>query len=449
MSINVLMVDDDSRTRESLGLALEQDGYEVSLAGSGEEAINLLTNSSIDVLVTDVKMKKVGGFELLDFVMENFPEIAVIMMTGFGTIESAVEAMRKGAYDYLVKPVDIEKLNLVIQKAAKTQELYKENARLKEELKEKYSFGNMIGRSSKIMELLRDIKYVAATDATVLIEGESGTGKELAANDIHYNSMRSDKPLVKVNCAALAEGVIESELFGHERGAFSGAMKQTKGRFERADKGTLFLDEIGDLSAGTQVKLLRVLQDGEFERVGGTEPIKVNVRLIAATNQNLQNLIAESKFREDLFYRLKVVSVIVPPLRERIDDIPLLAHHFLEMFCDKHGKKNKVVSKAAINLLMEYKWMGNVRELMNCIESMVVLSRKPVIGVEDLPSQIITREEDELITVSTGASMKEIEKLAILKTLAAVKGNKSQAAEILGIGLKTLYRRLDEYQTDL
>jgi DNA-binding NtrC family response regulator len=449
MAISLLVVDDDDITRESLGLALEQDGYEVTLASSGKEAINILKETPVDVLITDIKMKRTGGFELLEFVMNYKQETAVIMVTGFGTIESAVEAMKKGAYDYIVKPIDIEKLNLIIQKAVKTQLVYKENVRLRQELKEKYSFRNTIGRSSKILSLNRDVEYMAATDATVLIEGESGTGKELVANDIHYNSQRADKPLIKVNCAALSEGVIESELFGHEKEAFTGAVRRQIGRFERADGGTLFLDEVGDLSLSTQVKLLRALQEGEIERVGGTDPIKVNVRLIAATNQNLQDLISEGKFREDLYYRLKVVCINIPPLRERVEDIPLLINHFLEKFCTTHNKEIKGISMEAMNLMMKYSWKGNVRELMNCVESMVVMSRRPIIEADDLPHNIINFDADgEKISIPTGTSMREIEKIAILKTLAAVKGNKSQAADILGIGLKTLYRRLEEYGAD-
>lgn len=445
MPLNVLVVDDDKNTRESLAACLKDDGYEPVLAEDGAKAIRIMREEIIDVVVSDVRMEKGSGFDVLDFVRKSSPETAVIMITAFGDIPSAVDAVKRGAYDYLTKPIDIEKLNLIIQKAVKSQRLLSENIRLKQQLKERFALSSIIGKSAKIQKVLADIERIAPTDATVLISGETGAGKELVAKAIHYNSPRFHRPLLKVDCSALAEGIIESELFGHEKGAFTGAWRQKRGRFELAEGGTLFLDEIGDLSRLTQVKLLRLLQDQEFERVGSTQTIKVNVRLVAASNKDLKKEIEEGLFREDLYYRLKVVSIDLPPLRERVEDITLLASYFLEQANERYHKEVKKFSPGAMNMMMRYTWPGNIRELKNCIEGLVIMSSKDTIDLEDLPAPIKQVEDKESVTLSLGSPMRELEKQAILKTLAMVKGNKHRAAQLLGIGIKTLYRRLNEY----
>ena len=447
MNIRVLVVEDDDNTRESLAIALKQDGYEPVLAPDGETGFTILKEEVVDVVVSDVRMGKVSGFDLLEYISSHCPETAVIMITGYGTIPSAVKAMKKGAYDYLTKPIDIEKLNLVIQKAVKSQRLVVENRRLKQQLKERFSLNSIVGRFPKIQKILADLERIGPSEAPVIILGETGTGKELIARAIHYNSLRCDKPFIKLDCSALAEGIIESELFGHEKGSFTGAWKQRRGRFEIADGGTLFLDEAGNLSPAIQVKLLRVLEDQELERVGGTQTIKVNVRLISASSKDLKKEMEAGRFREDLYYRLKVVTIEIPPLRERVEDIHLLAHHFLEQACLKYGKAVRDISAKAMSLMMKYSWPGNVRELKHCIESLVIMSEGASIQEADLPANLMGLGQEERLTFKLGSPLSEIEKVIILKTLAQVKGNKVRAAETLGIGLKTLYRRLEEYQS--
>ncbi|RMF88543.1 MAG: sigma-54-dependent Fis family transcriptional regulator [Nitrospinota bacterium] len=448
MAVTVLIVEDDENTRKSLGMALEEDGYLVRLASSAEAALKVLQEEIVDAVITDIVMGKMSGMDLLDYIFHNKIDTVVIVVTGYGTIESAVEAMRKGAYDYITKPIDIEKLSLLIQKGVASQQLVLENKALKQQLRDRFSLTNIVGKSPAVQRLLYQIEQVAATDVTVLIRGESGTGKELIAEAIHYNSLRADKPLIKVNCGIFAEGVVESELFGHERGAFTGAVRQKKGRFELADQGTLFLDEVGELTPSVQVKLLRVLQDQVFERVGGTASIAVDVRLLAATNKDLEREVAEGRFREDLYYRLNVVSVEVPPLRDRVEDIPLLADYFLEVLNRKYQKQVTGLSREALQCLLHYPWPGNVRELRNCLESLVVMAKRGRIEVEDLPSHIRGDPGLQKIRFSPGTSLQEIEKEAILRTLHLVGGNKTKAAQLLGIGVKTLYRRLKEYQIE-
>jgi DNA-binding NtrC family response regulator len=446
---SLLLVDDDHTTLESLGSALKEEGFRIKLAASGEEAIRLLGEGPPDALVTDVMMGSVSGMQLLDYTMAHHPETAVVVVTGFATVESAVEAMRKGAYDYLTKPIDLDKLSLVIRKALEANQLLLENRRLRQELQKRFSFGQLTAKSATMQQVLERIERVAFTDVTVLIEGESGTGKELIASAIHYNSPPRDGPLVKVSCVSLAETLIESELFGHERGAFTGATSRRRGRFEQADGGTLFLDEVGDFPLSIQVKLLRVIQERAFERVGGEETLTVDVRLIAATNRDLEALIREGRFREDLFYRLNVVSIKVPPLRERPDDIPPLVHRFLEEFRDLHRTQAQSISPKALNALMAYNWPGNVRELRNCLESLVVLVQGSVIELSDIPEHIRSGSEHEKVAFPIGTSLREVEKTYVLRTLASLGGNKSATAEKLGIGLKTLYRRLEEYGVQL
>jgi len=441
----VLIVEDDQSSREALAKALSEEGMEVVTAASGEEAIDRLRLTPTDVIVSDVMMGRVSGMDLLTYVQEHYADTAVILVTGHGTIDSAVEAMRRGAYDYVTKPIDLDRLELLVKRAHRKQSLVRENRDLRQELKRRFSVAGIVGQSAAMRRVLEQVEQVACTNATVLILGESGTGKELVATAIHHNSQRADSRMVKVNCAALPESLIESELFGHERGAFTGAHRSRKGRFELADKGTLFLDEIGDLSLTTQVKLLRAIQEREIERVGGQTPIPVDVRLIAATNQDLSQALAAGKFREDLYYRLRVITVEIPPLRERPGDVGLLLDHFLTVFCTEHGKSVKGFSSASRSKLCSYHWPGNVRELRNLVESLVVTCRGDEITVQGLPDAIAPHREAPTLTVPMGKSIGHVERLYTLKTLELVGGNKSRAAKVLGIGKKTLYRRLHEY----
>ncbi|MBI5500968.1 MAG: sigma-54-dependent Fis family transcriptional regulator [Deltaproteobacteria bacterium] len=443
--IAVMVVDDDRSTVENLSAALTESGHRVVPALDGAEAIRKLENERVDVVVTDVRMGGTSGLDVLEHVRRKFPETAVILATGYATIESAVEAVRKGAYDYLSKPIDMDRLELLIEKAAKTQRLVSENVRLRSEVRQKYAFSNVIGPSPPMQEIFARVEQIARTDATVLIQGESGTGKELIASAIHYRSRRAEGPLIKVSCVALADGLIESELFGHERGAFTGAVRGRKGRIELADGGTLFLDEIGDLSLPTQLKLLRVLQEREIERVGSATTIPVDIRLVVATNKNLEEEVKSGRFREELYYRVRVVTLWVPALRDRREDIPALLHHFLAQFNAAHGKDVRGFSNAALRRLTGWRWPGNVRELHNTVESLVVLARNPEVGVDDLPAAIRDADEEPTLAVRIGAPLDEIERQAILATLRHAGDNKARAARILGISKKTLYRKLYEY----
>ena len=442
----MLVADDDATSLVNLEGALRESGYAVVSASSGADAIAKLKAEPIDVIVSDVRMENLSGMDVLDHVAAHSPETAVILVTGYGTIESAVEAMRKGAYDYLSKPVDINKLELLIVKAVQNQKLLSENMRLKRQLSEKYSFGNIVGRSTPMRRIFREIEQVARTSATVLIRGESGTGKELFASALHHHSSRAGGPLVKINCVALVENLIESELFGHEKGAFTGAYKTRKGRIEMANGGSLFLDEIGDLGQSTQLKLLRVLQEREIERVGSNVSIPVDVRVIGATNKDLEREVAEGRFREELYYRIKVISIDIPPLRDRAEDIPLLMDYFVRTFNREHGKEVQGFSPAAVRAMVRHAWPGNVRELRNIVESLVVLARKPIIEEGDLPQDLLEQSEgNPTLIVPVGVQLCEAERQVILGTLRLTGGNKSRAARILGIGKKTLYRKLKEY----
>jgi len=443
--INVLVAEDDELTRASLKVALEQDGFSVTVVPDGAAAIAKLKRTSFDVAVFDVMMGDVSGLDVLDFATQQRPDIAVIMVTGYATVEIAVEAMKRGAHDFLTKPIDIEKLSLLIHRCVKNQRLAVENRRLRDELRDRFSVGKIIGKSPRMLELFGEIERVAETDATVLLRGESGVGKELCANAIHYHGPRHDKPMIKVACASLGAGVLESELFGHVRGAFTGALKDRAGRFEQADGGTLFLDEIGDLDANTQVKLLRALQERRFERVGGNETIHVDVRLIAATNRDLEAAIAAGQFREDLYYRLNVVTIYAPALREHPSDIPILVETFLRQFAERHNKQVDRIAKPALAAMSSYGWPGNVRELRNCVESMVVSVRGRCVDVADLPAHLTSNDAGQRFEVVVGTPLDEVERELILRTVAVVGGNKAKAARLLGIGLKTLYRRLEDY----
>jgi len=442
----ILVAEDDPTTRESLGRAMAQAGYRTLQAADGPTALALLRKEPVDVLVTDLKMPGMDGLALLERVRADFPDVIVIFLTAFATVDLAVEAMKKGAYDFLTKPVHLDKLELLLRHALEARRLSEENRELKRHLRAASALERLLGRSVALQRLREIIQQVAATDAAVLILGESGTGKELVAHAIHEGSGRASGPLVKVSCAALPEGLLESELFGHERGAFTGARELRRGRFELAHGGTLFLDEVGDLSPATQAKLLRVLQEQEFERVGGTRTIHVDVRLIAATNRDLEGLVAEGAFREDLYYRLNVVPIRVPSLRERVEDIPLLAGHFLRTSAQRWGKPVPEVTPEALALLCRYPWPGNVRELQHAMESLVVFSRGTPIGPEDLPAAIRgERLGADPPDRPSGASLRDLERQAIARTLVATGGNRRKAAEVLGIGLKTLYRKIHEF----
>ncbi len=441
----LLIVDDDHVTLDLLSEVLTREGYEIQTALSGEEAILKANETFFDIVITDIRMGNKDGMEVLRAFKKVSPETTVIMITAFGSIDTAIEAIREGAFDYISKPFKLEEITLTIKKALEQRRLIEENRLFRQELIEKYHFKNVIGRTSQMLQVYKTIAKVANTKSTVLLYGERGTGKELIARSIHYNSSRNTKPFIPVDCGSLVETLMESELFGHVRGAFTGAQTTKRGLIEEADGGTLFLDEISNLSLQTQAKLLRFLQEHEIKRVGGVENIKVDVRIIAATNRPLEPLVKSGRFREDLFDRLNVVSITLPPLRERKDDIPLLASYFLNKYSEENGKKISHLSPEALEILTQYSWPGNVRELEHTIERAVILTRNPIILPEDLPRKILeevkemTKEgPEELLT------LKEMEKRYVLKVLQETKGNKKKASEILGIDRTTLYRILEK-----
>jgi DNA-binding NtrC family response regulator len=445
MKYNILVVDDEKNIREGLGKVLELDGYAVLLAAGGTQALDILSRGEVDLVITDLKMPGLSGEEVLRRAAELAPSIPVIILTGYGTIENAVQAMKDGAYDYLTKPVNMDRLSLLVQRALSTRELMLQHRAMQEELQKRGQFSNIIGKSEAMSKIFEVVQQVAPSRASVLITGESGVGKEMIADALHYNSPRKDKALIKVHCAALTETLLESELFGHERGAFTGAVARKRGRFELAHLGTIFLDEIGEISQNVQIKLLRVLQDKTFERVGGEETVEVDTRVIAATNRDLKAAIQQGEFREDLYYRLNVVNIHIPPLRERKEDIPLLIAAFVKEFAGENGKSIEAVEPKARMILYGYPWPGNVRELRNCLESAVVMCKSNIITVDDLPPHIHTEAREDYLRVAAGATLAEIEKEAIRATLALQNGNKTRAAEVLGIGRKTLHRKLQEY----
>ncbi len=448
MKLGVLVVDDEKNIREGLGRALELDGYDVSLAADGEDALQNIQKGTIDLVITDLKMPRMSGEELLKTVAARYPNIPVIVLTGHGTIENAVNAMRMGAYDFITKPVNLDHLSMLVKRALGNRMLALEHQALKEEverLENKRRYSQIIGKSTAMQKVFDLINQVAPTRASVLITGESGVGKELVADSIHHLSDRKNGPFIKVHCAALSENLLESELFGHERGSFTGAVSQKKGRFELADGGTIFLDEIGEISHTVQVKLLRVLQEKTFERVGGEKSIEVDVRVISATNRDLRAEIEAGRFREDLFYRLNIVNIAIPPLRERKEDIPLLIAGFLSEFSRENNKTIKGIDPKARSALYNYRWPGNIRELRNTLESAVVLAKGDIITLDDLPPILRREDEHGFIRLDLGITMAEAEKEIIRQTLYFTKNNKSRAAEILGIGRKTLHRKLDEY----
>ena len=444
----ILVVDDDVAHRTMLKAHLGGEGYEIVEADDGDVAIHLAREREIDLVLLDLKMKRVGGMEALAAIQEAKPALPVIIITAFSSVENAVEAMKKGAFDYVTKPVDAAELALTVARALSFERLQQENTALKERLGEKFDFGNIIGSSRPMRELFETLALVAPSDATVLITGESGTGKELVANAVHQNSPRSGDPFVKVNCAALHENLLESELFGHEKGAFTGALEARKGRFELAHKGTLFLDEIGDMSPTTQAKILRVLQEGEFERLGGTKTIRVDVRLIAATHRNLEKMVEEGGFRQDLFFRLSVVPLELPPLRERTEDLPTLAGHFLEKYSAKNRKDIRGLHPEALEALLAYTWPGNIRELENTLERAVILCLGEQITLRELPVAVrqAAASTERPFALRPGHTLKEMEKDLIRATLAQTDGNRTRAAEILGITRQTLQNKLREYE---
>ena len=448
-SNTVLVVDDDPAHRTMLRTLLTGWGYAIDEADDGSAAIERVHEQAFDLIMMDIRMVKVSGLEALAEIKALNPAIPIIIMTAYSSVESAVEALKSGAYDYLTKPLDFDELRLVMERAMEHSHLREENRLLRETLESHFDTQHIIGRSAPMMRLMETVAQVAPSEATVLITGESGTGKEMVAGAIHFNSPRKDGPFVKINCAAITETLLESELFGHEKGAFTGAHRQKEGRFRQAHGGSLFLDEISEMSLAMQVKLLRVLQEREITRVGGEEVIKVDVRIIAATNKDLAREIEAGRFREDLYYRLNVVALEMPPLRERREDIPLLAQHFLEALSRDNRKNIKGFTPQAMDRLMKYDWPGNVRELMNAVERGVVLSRSEYLDEEAL--SLISSDESSSQDISSGEGLNadmpldEVEKTTILKTLESAGGNKSEAARRLGITRRTLHKRLKLY----
>ena len=445
MKFTILIIDDEKNIREGLGAAFEMEGYEVRLAANGKEGLDCIAKGDIDLVVTDLRMDGISGEEVLRRVTTETPGIPVIVLTGHGSIDAAVDAMRNGAYDFLTKPLNLDRLSMLVKRALERRELSLQHTQLKAEVSSAHTLDNMIGKSAEMQKVFTLIKKVAPTKASVLITGESGVGKELVADAIHNLSPRSAHEMIKVHCAALSETLLESELFGHEKGAYTGAEKMQKGRFELAHESTIFLDEIGEVNASVQVKLLRVLQDHKIIRVGGEKTIDIDVRVIAATNRDMEKEVKEGRFREDLYYRLNVVHIAVPPLRERRDDIPLLLNAFLKEYAKENGKNVTGIDNRARALLYKYDWPGNIRELRNCIESAVVMCGGNEITPEDLPPTVSASIAAPSITIPVGTTLDDAEKAIICENLAANKGNKSKTADILGIGRKTLHRKLQEY----
>lgn len=453
--IQVLVVDNDLAHAETMADSLRSIGFECTVAGSGKDAIALLESKTFEIVITDLQMPDVGGLEVLAKARELQPDAEVILVTGHGTIESAVEAMQRGAFNYLLKPLDLKQLRAVVENAGRSQYLRRANAELHRRLDERFGFEGVVGNSPQMHDVISRLQRIAPTDATVLIQGDTGTGKELVAKAIHQNSPRKKRPFVALNCAALSEHILESELFGHIRGAFTDASSDRQGKFEYADGGTLFLDEVGDMPIPTQIKLLRVLESGEITRVGSNEPVKVNVRILSATNRDLEKAIASGSFREDLYHRLKVVTIVLPRLADRREDIPLLVDYFVKEHSKRHQKTIRGISTAARRRLLAFDWPGNVRQLRNVIESMVVVDIDEVLDLDDLPSELAPAagevSSDGAATSSdglhqlVGKSMNDIEAMFIGETLKVTGGNREEAASMLGIGERTLYRKIREY----
>lgn len=440
----ILTIDDEENIRNGLADNFELEGYEVKQAASGEEGLKLIDEGGIDLVITDLRMDGISGSEVVQRVTSEHPGIPIIVLTGHGSIDDATAALKAGAFDFLTKPLDLDHLNKIVKNALQGKILAEQNRELQAKLLKSQNGDEMIGKSDSLNRVRQMIAKAAPARASVLITGESGVGKELVARAVHEQSDRAKGPFVVVHCAALSETLIESELFGFEKGAFTGAENLHKGRFELADGGTIFLDEIGEVNLATQVKLLRVLQEHKFERVGGEKSIEVDVRVVAATNRNLEDEVKAGRFREDLFYRLNVVRIEMPALRERMDDIPLLMHAFLREFNIENKKNIKGFDKAAKSAMIKYSWPGNIRELKNAVESAVVMCTGDEIKMEDLPRSLRSQGEEKVISIPIGITMDEAEKIIIQENLAANKGNKSRTADILGIGRKTLHRKIEE-----
>ena len=444
---DILVVDDDNGHRTMLKTLLSGWGYRIFEADDGSKAIEWVRSRPFDLILMDIRMVKVSGLEALSVIKGINPAIPVIIITAYSSVESAIEAMKKGAYEYLMKPLDFEEMRMKMEQAMEHSRLKEENRLLKEIIGEHFDTRNIIGKSSAMIHLLETTSKAAASDATVLITGESGTGKEMIAGAIHFNSTRKDHPFIKLNCAAISEGLLESELFGHEKGAFTGAIRRREGRFSQAHRGTLFLDEISEMSMAMQAKLLRVIQEREFTRVGGEELLTVDVRIITATNRDLLARVQQGDFREDLYYRLNVINLKVPPLRQRKDDIPLMAEHFLRMFAAKNDKPIKGFTPQAMDRLIRYPWPGNVREIMNTVESAVVLSDSEYLSEDDLSlMHAEVPSPGPAAPVAADLPLEEVEKATILKTLEFSGGNKSEAARKLGITRATLHKKLKKYR---
>jgi len=443
---NILVVDDEANARTALAELLRDEGYRVETAADGFKALGKMEETSPDLVLTDLKMPGMGGVELLTKVREADPEVMVVVMTAFGAVETAVEAMKKGAADYLTKPLNTAELFLVVERELERRRLRQEAGNLRARLAERYSFSNIIGSAPPMQAIFKTVSQVAPARSSVLITGESGTGKELIAAAIHQHSPRAKGPFVKLHCAALAETLLESELFGHERGSFTGAAGRRDGRFQQASGGTLFLDEIGEISPSVQVKLLRFLQEHEFERVGGNETVRVDVRVVAATNRDLKAEVARGKFREDLYYRLNVIALEMPSLRARRSDVPLLASFFLKKYATENGKTVDGFTDEALTMLGSYDWPGNVRELENVVERAVVLCNGARVSAGELPQHLVPSSELGGIRIP-GSTLDEIEHHAIRKTLEATGGSTSKAAEILGISVRKIQYKLHEYQS--
>ena len=453
--IKVLVVDNDLAHAETVADSLQRVGYDCVVAHGGEQGVELVSRDPFEIVVTDLKMDRVDGMQMLSQVKESLPDAEVILITGHGTVQSAVTAMQQGAFNYLLKPLDLKQLRAVMDKAASSLHLRRANAELNRRLDERFGFDGFVGNSQQIITLIDRLRRIAPTDASVLIQGATGTGKELVAQAIHQNSPRKNRPFVALNCAALSENILESELFGHIKGAFTDASTDRVGKFEYAHGGTLFLDEVGDMPTATQIKLLRVLESGEITRVGSNEPTNVDVRILSATNRDLETAIQDGVFRQDLYHRLKVVTVQIPELVERVQDIPLLTEYFIKQFAKRHSKTIKTMSTAARRKLMAYRWPGNVRQLRNVVESMVVVDYDGVLDVDDLPSEFETYEDKGAgdaggssgsLATLVGRPLSEIERLFIHETLQLTGGNREEAANMLGIGERTLYRKIKEYE---
>ena len=450
--VRVLIVDNEAPHARAVAESLERVGYDCTVATSGPQGLKRIDQDAFDIVITDLMMNDVDGLQILSHTKEKLPDAEVILVTGHGTIPSAVTAMQQGAFNYLLKPLDLGQLRAITEKASASLRLRQQNAELNRRLDERFGFEGVIGNSPQMHDVIDRLKRIAPTDASVLIQGATGTGKELVAQAIHQNSPRKNKPFVALNCAALSENILESELFGHVRGAFTDASNDRVGKFEYAHGGTLFLDEVGDMPIATQIKLLRVLENSEITRVGSNEAIHVNVRILSATNRNLEESIEGGSFRSDLYHRLKVITINLPRLADRSQDIPLLIEHFVKLFAKRHHKKVPSISAAARRRLMGYDWPGNVRQLRNVVESMVVVDYDGVLDVDDLPSELGTPGEapvegrGDSLAGLVGKPLAELERLFIAETLQQTGGNREAAAELLGIGQRTLYRKIKEYQ---